>query len=495
LLLEARLDGMVAVDPILVLAFAAVTGLEPQARPQLGDFDAMLERRVVRVLVPYSRTLYFNDRGRQRGLTADTLHDFEVFLNKKYPKKVQPIVVVAIPTTRDHMLSGVLEGRGDIAAGNLTITPERSAKLGFSKPIMQGPGEIVVTGPRSPQLASLDDLGGHEVHVRQSSSYYSSLVALNKRLRAEGKPGAHIALVPEALEDEDLMDMVAAGLVQLTVVDGWKAEIWAKMQQRLKPRADLALTPAQDVGWAFRPGSPKLAAVIDEFIELYPGARAKRYRNYSAYVQRLGHATADADWKRFQSTIVLFQKYAPRYGFDPLFVAALGYQESRLDQNARSHVGAIGVMQLMPDTAATLGVGDVHEMERNIHGGTKYLRILRDRAISGGSPDEQNLTLFAIAAYNCGPGRLAALRAEAEKTGLDSDIWFDNVERVAARRVGQETVLYVRSVYKYYAAYKLQLETLEARRAAAAVYAPPPPAKKSVAKKPAAKKKPAAQEI
>jgi membrane-bound lytic murein transglycosylase MltF len=152
-------------------------------------------------------------------------------------------------------------------------------------------------------------------------------------------------------------------------------------------------------------------------------------------------------------------------------------------------------MQLMPDTAATLGVGDVHEMERNIHGGTKYLRILRDRAISGGSPDEQNLMLFAIAAYNCGPGRLAALRAEAPKMGFDPDIWFNNVERVAARRVGQETVLYVRSVYKYYAAYKLQLETLEARRAAAAVYAPPPPVKKAVAKKPAAKKKPAAQEI
>jgi membrane-bound lytic murein transglycosylase MltF len=347
---------------------------------------------------------------------------------------------------------------------------------------MQDAGEIVVTGPRSPKLTSLDDLGGHEVHVRESSSYYSSLVALSKRLRDEKKEGVHIALVPEALEDEDLMDMVAAGLIPLTVVDAWKAEIWALMQKKLKPRADLALTPAQSVGWAFRPKSPQLAAVVDEFIDRYPGAHAKRYRNHAAYVTQLANATADADWKRFQRTIVLFNKYAPRYGFDPLLVAALGYQESRLDQNARSHVGAIGVMQIMPDTAATLGVGDVHEMERNIHGGTKYLRILRDRAISGGSPSEQNLTLFAIAAYNCGPGRVAALRAEADKTGLDSDVWFENVERVAARRVGQETVMYVRNIYKYYAAYKLQLETLEARKAAAAVYAPPPPKKKAVVK-------------
>ena len=462
---------VIALLALVASAVAApVTGLQHEAKPQFGDLDAMLERRVVRVLVPYSRTLYFNDRGTQRGLTADTLRDFEVFLNKKYPKKMQPIVIVALPTTRDRMLSGILEGRADIAAGNLTITPERDRKLDFSKPLAKGAGEIVVTGPRSPKLASLDDLGGQQVHVRQSSSYYASLLALNKRL----KTPVRIALVPEALEDEDLMDMVGAGLIGLTIVDDWKAEMWARMQKRLKPRKDLALTSEQSVGWAFRADSPKLAALLEEFIDKYPGSRAQRFRNYPAYVKELGNVSADADWRRFQSTIVLFRRYAPRYGFDPLFVAALGYQESRLDQSARSSVGAIGVMQLMPETAKTLGVGDITELEANVHGGIKYLRILRDRAISGGSPDEQNLTLFALAAYNCGPGRVAALRAEAPKMGLDPDIWFGNVERVAARRVGQETVLFVRSIYKYYVGYKLQLETLEARRAAAKVYAPPP---------------------
>jgi len=262
------------------------------------------------------------------------------------------------------------------------------------------------------------------------------------------------------------------------VVDGWKAKIWARMQRRLKPRADLALTSRQSVGWAFRPGSPRLAAALDEFIDRYASARATRFRNYPAYIVRLRHATADADWKRFLSTIALFQKYAPRYQFDPLMVAALGYQESGLNQSARSSVGAIGIMQLMPETAAELKVGDVTQAEPNVHGGIKYLRVVRDRAISGGEPDEQNRTLLAIAAYNCGPGRVAALRTEAQKMGLDPDVWFDNVERVAARRVGQETVLYVRNIYKYYVAYKLQLETVEARRAATQTLAPPKPAPK-----------------
>jgi membrane-bound lytic murein transglycosylase MltF len=453
---------------------APVTGLEHEPRAELRDLDAMLESRVVRVAVPYSRTLYFNDRGVQRGLTADTLRDFETYLNKKYPRKAHPIVVVALPTTRERLLPAVLEGRADIAAGNLTITRERQAQLAFSKPLADDVAEIVVTGPRSPKLAALEDLGGHEVHVRQSSSYYASLVALNARLRTAGKPEARIVTVPEALEDEDLMDMLAAGLLGLTVVDAWKADIWARMQRRLKPRPDLALTSGQSIGWAYRASSPKLGAAIDAFLDLYPGARAKRIRNYPAYLVQLGHATSDTDWKRFQGTIALFRKYAPRYGLDPLMVAALGYQESRLDQNARSSVGAIGVMQLMPETGVLLEVGDITELEPNVHGGIKYLHQLRGRAITGGAPDEQNLTLLSLAAYNCGPGRVADLRAEATQLGLDPDVWFGNVEMVAARRVGQETVLFVRNIYKYYVAYKLQLQTIEARRAAAKALAPPP---------------------
>jgi membrane-bound lytic murein transglycosylase MltF len=467
-------------NAILTVALAAsVTGLNQDIGSRTGDLDAILETRLVRVLVPYSRTLYFNDRGKQRGLTADTLHDFEVFLNKKYHLKGRPITVVALPTTRDRLLSGLAEGRGDIAAGNITITPARDAKVDFSKPLAEGIREIVVTGARGPKLASLDDLGGREIHVRPSSSYHGSLLALNARLRAAGKPEVRIVAVPEVLEDEDLMDMVAAGLLQLIVVDDWKARIWAGMHKgRLKVRSDLALTPGESIGWAFRSGSPQLAAAVNEFIDRYPGSRAQRFRDYPRYLAELRNATADADWKRFQHTIGLFRKYAPRYRFDYLMVAAQGYQESRLDQSARSEVGAVGIMQVMPDTGAALKVGDITQEEPNVHGGIKYLRQLHDRYITGEGLDEQNRTLFAFAAYNAGPSRVAALRAEAKKLGLDPNLWFNNVELVAARRVGQETVLYVRNIYKYYIAYKLQLEMLEARRAAGAVYAPPkPPAK------------------
>ena len=456
---------------MLLLAGAAhaqqPTALDPELQAWAGDFDGMLERRLVRVLVPYSRTLYFNDKGAQRGLVADALKDFETFLNKKYKQKTRRITVVALPTTREELIPGLVQGSGDLAVGNLTITEERSKRVDFSIPSHKEVAEIVVTGPASPKLATLDDLAGQEVHVRRSSSYYDSLTRLNRRFRAFSKPQMTLTLVPDALEDEDMMDMLAVGLLKVIVVDDWKAEIWAGLLPKIKARPDLALESVGTTGWAFRKDSPKLAAEVNQFIRTHPGGHAARLKAYPAYLKRLRNATAEADWKRFEQTVALFRKYGERYSFDYLMVAALGYQESRLDQNARSHVGAIGIMQLMPETAKGLKVGDVTKTEPNVHGGFKYLRQIYDRHLDTAGLDEQNRTLLAIAAYNCGSGRVARLRTEAAAKGLDPNVWFNNVELIAARRVGHETVTYVRNIYKYYIAYKLQLDTLEMRRAAA----------------------------
>lgn len=447
-------------------AAAQPVSLDAELKPWQGDFDGMLERRMVRVLVPYSRTLFFNDRGAQRGLTADALKDFELFLNRKHKLRNRPLTVVAVPTTREQLLPALVEGRGDIAAANLTITAERGKLVDFSQPVFAGVAEIVVTGPASPPLASLDDLAGQEVHVRRASTYYASLSALNQKFLSQKKAAMRLTLVPDALEDEDLMDMLAAGLVKLAVVDDWKANIWSGMVPKLKPRPDLALASGETVGWAFRKASPKLAAEVNHFIRTHPGTLAKRFKNYPRYLKQLRNATADADWKRFESTVALFQKYGARYQFDYLMLAAQGYQESRLDQKARSHVGAVGIMQVMPETGAEMRVGDITQADPNVHAGVKYMRRLYDRHFDDEGMDEQNRTLFAMAAYNAGPGRVAALRVEAQKKGLDPHVWFNHVELIAARRVGHETVSYVRNIYKYYIAYKLQLETLEARRAA-----------------------------
>jgi len=443
-----------------------LTALDSDMEPWKGDFDGILERRLIRVLVPYSRSLYFNDKGAQRGLAADALKDFEIYLNRRYKLKNRPFTVVALPTTREELIPGLLQGTGDLAVGNLTITPERLKRVDFSNPHSNNVLEIVVTGPASPALSTTDDLAGKEVHVRRSSSHFDSLSRLNKHFVALRKPPMKLTLVPDALEDEDLMEMLAAGLVGIIVVDDWKANLWAGLLPKIKPRPELALSEDGAIGWAFRKDSPKLAEVVNQFLRTHPGVHAARMKKYPLYLKQLRNATAESDWQRFEKTIALFRKYGDRYSFDYLMVAALGYQESGLNQNARSHVGAIGIMQLMPATAATLRVGDVHQVEPNVHGGFKYLRQIYDKHLDTEGLDEQNRTLLAIASYNAGSGRVAKLRAEAAQKGLDPNQWFNNVELIAARRVGHETVVYVRNIYKYYIAYKLQLATLEERRAA-----------------------------
>jgi membrane-bound lytic murein transglycosylase MltF len=171
----------------------------------------------------------------------------------------------------------------------------------------------------------------------------------------------------------------------------------------------------------------------------------------------------DADLERFKEAIEFFQKYSNQYGFDWLMIAALAYQESRIDQSKRSPAGAIGVMQLLPSTAAdpNVNIPDIREMENNIHAGVKYLRFMRDRYFENERMDNLNKMLFSFASYNAGPAKVSQLRRQARKKGLDPNIWFRNVEIMAAKRIGRETVQYVSNIYKYYVAYRLILNKLE----------------------------------
>src|SRR5215467_7908059 len=270
--------------------------------------------------------------------------------------------------------------------------------------------------------------------------------------------------------------MLDAGLVQLQVVDDWKANMWARVLPKLMVRTDLVLRADAKTGWAIRKDSPKLTAEIEDFFRnwaMKQGVADYRMHAYMSKVKQLKDPTAGAEYKRFEGTIALFKKYGNQYGFDPLMLAAQGYQESQLNQNAKSNVGAIGVMQLMPDTGTQMKVGDIHFTEANIHAGTKYMNQLMTEYFGDAQFSEGNRPLFAFAAYNCGPGNVAKCRREAEKQGLDPNKWFNNVEIVVAQKIGTETTTYVRNIYKYYVAYRLMLDAQAEAKKARQQVAPP----------------------
>ena len=428
-----------------------------------GDFDGMVERRMIRALVTFSETNYYLDKGHHRGVTYEVLKEFEKTINKALKRKHLKVHVVFIPVTRDQLIPALVEGRGDIAAAALISTPERRKVIDFANPMLKGVDEIVVTGPDTPKLSGIDDLSGKEIYVRKSSSYYERLVQLNELFKKAGKPQIIIKPADEYLEDEDLLEMVNAGLIPMVVVNSYFAEFWSQIFEDIIVYPKIAVNKGGEIAWMIRKNSPKLKRAINDFVKghkkgtLFGNIMFKRYLQSTKWVR---NSLSDEDLERFKSTIEFFKKYAEKYRFDYLLVGALAYQESRIDQSKRSQAGAVGVMQLLPSTAAdkSVNIPDIEELENNIHAGVKYLRWINDTYFTNENMDRLNKGLFSLASYNAGPAKVKRLRKEASKMGLNPNIWFRNVEVVAAKRIGRETVQYVSNIYKYYVSYRLIVE-------------------------------------
>ena len=461
-------------DQLSTLEESKVDAMALPAPPSwFGDLNSMRKMRVVRILVPYSKTFYLIDRGQQRGITYEYGKAFEKWLNKNQPLegKAMRWHVVFIPTKRDQLFPRLLAGYGDIAAGALTITPARLKIVEFTDPLIKDVRESIITGPDSPRIVELEDLSGQEVYVHRSSSYFEHLHALNQRFKKEGLAPIEIIPANENLESEDLLQMVNAGLLGITIVDNHIAELWKSLYTELVIHDDFYLHEGGAIGWAIRKDSPELKQALNQFTQQHKlGTEFGNImeRRFFSNSDRLVDASAKTDMQRFNALVGIFEKYAKIYDFDYLMLMAQGFQESKLKQSARSHAGAVGVMQVLPSTAADMGIKDVaSSAERNIEAGSKYLRLISDTYLDDPAIGPQNRTLLSFAAYNAGPGNLMKFRRLAEKSGLNPNVWFGNVEHAAARIIGRETVDYVGNIYKYYIAYKLSAEKLKLRDLAA----------------------------
>lgn len=438
-------------------------------KPWKGDYGQMVERRIIRALVPFSKTFYYIDGATPRGVTYELLKEFEKMINDELKTRHLKVHVIIIPTSRDQLLPALEQGLGDIAAGNLTRTENRLKRVEFSTPLLKDVSEILVTGSPAFPINSIADLSGKDIYVRKSSSYYESLVRLNKELKTKGLPQIKIVEASELLEDEDLLEMVNADLFSMTVVDSHKGEFWAQIFDNITLHPTIKFREKGEIAWAFRKNSPELKAVVNKFVSrnkkgtLMGNILFKRYLQNTTYIK---NNLDDDSRKRFKDVVPFFMKYADTYNFDWLMLAALAYQESTIDQSKRSASGAIGVMQVLPSTAGdkNINIPDIHNIESNIHAGTKYLRFITDRYFDDPAVDTLNRALFTFASYNAGPAMVARLRKEAKEEGFNPDVWFNNVEVIAAKRIGRETVQYVSNIYKYYVAYSIIMTQIQTKK-------------------------------
>jgi len=427
----------------------------------IGDLDDMVKRRTIRALVVINPIGFFYEGGLPRGVMYEALNAFQTFVNQKLKTGAFKIEVTFLPVSVDQLEAALLEGTGDLIAYEVVITPERARRVTFSKPIKADITEIIVTG-RQDAISSFEALGGKKVYVNPLTVYDERLQKVNDSLRASGKRPILIESADRILTNDDLVQMVNAGMIPATVTTRMRADLWAQVLPNVMPHPRLVLASGAQAAWVMRKNNPQLRQLVDEFVEGHTAGTSfgnTLLRRYLQDTHWITASTSKSELDKFKALLALFKKYGAQYDLAHLLLAAQGYQESQLNQAARGPGGAVGIMQVMPRDAAAspIDIPDVYNENGNIHAAAKMLRHIADTYFNDPRLDALNRSLFVLASYNAGPNRIAGLRRQAETQGLDPNVWFDNVELIVGKEIGQVTVTYVRNIYKYYVAYKLAL--------------------------------------
>ena len=439
-----------------------------------GDVDEMLKKRNIRALVILNPIGFFYDNGQPRGVNYEAMEEFQKFVNQKLKTGKLNVKVTYLPMRVDQIEAALTEGVGDLIASGIVVTPDREKRVAFSTPIQTDVVQIIVTGSKFGAVSTLADLGGKEVYVNPLTTYYENLQKANEALQKDGKTPITIKSADKNLMDDDLVQMVNAGLIPATVTTKQRAALWSQVLDHIQPHPDLVIASGGQLAWVMRGNNPQFKQVVDEFVSSHAVGTSfgstllRRYLQNTKWVK---NSTSAEEMKKFQTNLELFQKYAGEYNFDYLMIAAQGYQESQLDQSKKNRTGAMGIMQVIPKNASAspINISSVATADDNIHAGVKMLRNIQDTYFNDPKIEPLNKTLFVFASYNAGPNRIVRLRKEATEMGLDPNVWFNNVELVAAKDIGQETVTYVANIYKYYVAYKLAVEQRQVRDKAKAL--------------------------
>jgi membrane-bound lytic murein transglycosylase MltF len=427
------------------------------------DLNALLKKRYIRVLTTLNRTNFFLFEGKLYGYEYSLLKEYETFLNRGMKKNELRTVLEFIPVSREQLIPSLVEGYGDIAAAGLTITPMRLKDVDFTNPYLTGVDEVVVTHRGGPKILEPEDLSGQRVFVRKSSSYHESLVSLNNRFLGLGKSPVQIIEADEDLETEDILEMVNAGAIEITLSDSHIARIWSKVLKNLQVHREVTLRSGTQIAWMVRKNNPELKASLNQFLKkhrkgtLLGNIYFNRYYKDNPWIK---NPLGAGEEKKLEQCRPLFKKYAAQYGFDWRLIMALAYQESGLNNNKKSPSGAVGIMQVRPETARDkhIAIDNVYLLENNIHAGVKYLAFLRDRYYRGPEISPRDQVRLTVASYNAGPAKIRRARSLAKEMNLDSNRWFKHVELATLSLVGQEPVRYVSNINKYYNIYSLFLE-------------------------------------
>ena len=437
--------------------------------PYFGEPLVDPERRAIYVLTAYNKTNFFIDKtGHYRGFEYDILKGYEKLINRGRKKASERYYLIFIPMRFEDILPALAAGRGDIGAANYTVTDERAQIVDFADPYLPEVDEIVISHRDGPVIDSIDDLPGRSLYILAGSSYIEHLQALNKRFVSEGKDQMEIIEAEPDLDHADILELVNSGVVDLTVADAHIAKVWAPIFPNIVLKPDVVVSSGGNIAWAVRKNIPEFMASVNSYVKKIKKGTLEgniAFDNYYKSRRWVKNPLDPDELAKLDEVVEHMKRYGERYTWDWIAVAAQAYQESGLDNRKVSPAGAIGIMQVLPSTAAQkpINIKSIKSVEDNIHAGVKYLSFVRKTYFNDPAIAPEDRIDFSWAAYNAGPTRIRNLRKKAAKRGYDPNRWFNNVEHMASESIGRETVDYVANVNKYYIAYKFALERQERR--------------------------------
>lgn len=453
----------------------ALQQLVLHSQPSFEDLPQLLTKRNIKVLVVNHPAYYFIAQSRPQGMAYDLMREYEQQINQLYFNNTKlKLNILFIPVASSQIIDMLEQGYGDIAIGPLVATEQSKSRVTFTQPTYSDIQLVLASNNTMAELTDLSQLSEKEIWVRKNSIYHEKLKDINQLILAQGKPPIYINLVDDSIEDHELLDMLDNKEISLTVVSSHALYLWEKMYNNIKLHKNIQLSEQLSTAWAVRNNTPHLTQSLNQFInENKKGSTLGNilHRRYLVTHPRLNTIIYQEFEARYLETIKLIKKYAGQYQFDWQLILAQAYQESRLNQQSISHKGAIGVMQVLPSTANEpyINIANIDDIDANIHAGIKYLHFIRQNYFTTSNIEPLDALLLTFAAYNAGPARLRTLRQLTREKGLNPDIWFNNVEVVAADNIGKETVNYVNNIYKFYLTYLLasryQLSTAQVKDA------------------------------
>ena len=424
------------------------------------------------VLMSNDISSYYILKGQPRGFEYDML--------KALCKDLNLELEVKVVRTFEYLLDSLVNGSGDLAAGNITITKERKQRVDFSSEVLRTRQMLVQKMPENYKklshkqikarlISDALELDGKTIHVSSGSSFKDRL----ENYAEENGLDISVVSASNDLGVADLMRMVSKGEIDYTVVDENIGQIHKSILKNVDISVPLSLS--QSIAWAIPKGHTELKALLKNWIEENKGT-TKYNMIYNKYFGSKSQLRVPENYASIQKGSIsryddLIKEYAVLIEWDWRLLAAMINKESRFNPNAQSSFGATGLMQVMPVTAARFGVDSalLKDPELNIRAGTRFVQWLESFWLKR-LEDSTQLEYFVLASYNAGPGHVLDAMYLAEKYGLDPQVWKGNVEVMLANKSkpkyyrdpvvkrgycnGVQPVDYVKRVMNYYAFYK-----------------------------------------